>query len=139
MKENDLKVIEAHTVEIRQLVMQMALDEFGIIVKPERITVQTWWDELGLKRMFRALFTMATIEETIAEIPADWWHHFKQRWFSGRKWLRYCPIWLRVALKPKMMWVVAQHKFPELEVPNEVMGREFVHLKVVELPKVDEG
>ena len=71
------------------------------------------------------ILNVATLEEPIQEIPADWFQHFKLRWF---------PRWLKRKFPAKMVWVVAIHKFPELQIPP--LGREYVHLKVVDQDKL---
>lgn len=76
-------------------------------------------------KVIRAVLEFATQEEPIKEIPADWWQHFKLRWF---------PRWLKRWLPVQMKWVVAIHKWPELMMPS--LGREYVHLTVVDTDKL---
>ena len=68
------------------------------------------------------LLDIATQEELIAEAPATWWDAFKEQHF---------PKWLLRRFPANHIWYVAQHKFPELNLPDNVLGREFVTLKII--------
>jgi hypothetical protein len=103
---------------VRRIVAHIALDEFGVIIPPQNFLL----DE-KVKGQVRLLLALATKEETIAEIPADWWQHFKERWFSERM-LRRWPV--------RKLWVVAYHKYPELPIPD--IGREFVDVRIIPQP-----
>jgi len=101
-----------------------ALEDFGVLIDGERIR----WGVS--EKMIRALFSFATMEEPLCTYPADWWQHFKQRWFGVRLQKKF-PI--------KYREVIAMHKFPELSPPDSVLGREFVHLQVVDMDKLQKA
>lgn len=117
------------TVKLKTIGVQLALAEFGVILSPDRIKVE--WDITAVIPCLRVLLHIATQEETISEIPSGWFQAFKARWLMNPKWVRLYPKWVRRWVQPKMSWIVAVHKFPELDVPDSVMGREFVHIRVV--------
>lgn len=83
-------------------------------MSPERIVIE------GSK----VILDILTQEDEVFDYPADWWQAFKERWFT--KWLKR-----RSRVKRARVWAI--HKFPELDFPQNFVGKEFVHLKV--LPK----
>lgn len=108
------------TFKLRKLVCQTCLDA-GITMLPERFDVQVLYDEV-FKHVVRAIVKIATMEEPIHRYPADWWNMFKERYF---------PEWLKRWMPVQWKQVQAIHKFPEVNVPSTI-GREFVHLKVID-------
>ncbi len=114
---------EEFTFKVRQLATVLALDRNGIIVNPDRFIIENMGDSI------RVLLDVATQEEDIMETPSDWWQHFKLRWF---------PRWLKKRYPVKMSWISAIHQFPELDIPHNVLGREFVHLKVIDSWKLQD-
>jgi hypothetical protein len=121
---------EEFVFKMQRLVSQIALDDFGIILAPERLAIQDLAYDYMMQRAVRLILTLATQEETIAEVPIDWGQHLKQTMYL--KWGRLIPKWLRRISPVKTRWIVAIHKFPELAVPESVLGREFVHLKYID-------
>ena len=78
--------------------------------------------------MVQWLVKLLVQEETLAKYPSDWWQALKERWF--KPWmLRRWPV--------NYIEVIAVHKFPELSPPDEVLGREFVTLKLVDEDKLE--
>uniref|UniRef100_A0A6H1ZGQ6 Uncharacterized protein n=1 Tax=viral metagenome TaxID=1070528 RepID=A0A6H1ZGQ6_9ZZZZ len=105
----------------------IALDEFALIFGDGRIH----WDyiEQEGKIIIRGLLHFVTQEEHLCCYPMDWWQHAKQRWFP--KWaLRKWPV--------KKHEVMVMHKFPELDPPTSILGREFVSLRIVDMWKVQD-
>ncbi len=86
----------------------------GLIITPERFVIE------GTK----VLIDILTKEEELYRHPSTWWQMFKSVYFP--KWLlRLYPV------KYTEVWTV--HKFPELTFPTkDVLGKEFVHLKIIE-------
>ena len=78
--------------------------------------------------VFRAVVVVATMEDPLMQIPADWWQGVKERWF---------PYWLKKRFPVRYAQIVAVHKFPELDVPS-TLGKEFVHLEIVPAELVGE-
>ena len=97
---------------------KLATDKHHFIVK--RIMVRGKLDEA-----VELMLDIATQQESIMEIPADWFQHWKQRWL---------PRWLKRKYPVRMNWVYAITKFPELQVPQ--LGRSYLHLQVIDLDKL---
>jgi hypothetical protein len=74
-------------------------------------------------RLVRGILDILTYEEEIYRYPSDWWQAFKERWF---------PKWLLKQFPVKKAEVWAVHKFPELAPPDGFLGKEFVHLKIIQ-------
>lgn len=110
-------MVEEYNLKIKRLVVEAALDHH-IVVNPERIQVQ------ATESAIKTLFYFATQEDLEAEFPADWWQAFKARWFPDILKRRFPVIKTRI---------IAVHKFPELNLPDSVLGREFVHLKLLDV------
>ncbi len=70
----------------------------------------------------KAVLMVATREDFMFWYPANWWQAFKARWF---------PWWLKKWSPVQQACVTAITKYPELRIPNEMLGQEFVHLEVL--------
>lgn len=115
---------EEFTFQVQQLAEVLAMGR-GTKIAGERFDVE---EKVEATRYLIALvLDIATQEEPMMRIPADWWQAFKERWY---------PQWLKKKSPVKYKEIVAVHRFPELEVPHEVLGREFVHLKIVDVDKM---
>jgi hypothetical protein len=91
--------------------------EYDLIIR--RVVV-----EAGSKpEAVQAVLLLATMEQPIMKIPADWWQAFKQRWF---------PEWLKARFPVEWAEIEAIHKFPEVDVPWG-LGKEHVHLSLVRM------
>ena len=104
--------------KLKTIVDKLAQDKYHFIIR--RLVVHGKLDEA-----VDVILDLATINEPIREIPFDWWAHFKLRWF---------PKWLKRKFPPRMVWVVAVHRFPELQVPD--LGREYISLKTIDPDKL---
>lgn len=104
--------------KLRRIASFVALDDYGIVIDDDRPKIESVV-EAG-RDIWRAVLAVATKEETIAEVPADWWQHFKLQCFPERLKRRW-PV--------KYYWVVAYHTFPELPVPD--IGQEFVQVRII--------
>lgn len=111
---------EKLTFQLRNLFNQTTFDA-GLLINPDRLQVKSFLDGWG-RQTIRLLLPIATKEDQVFDYPADWWQAFKERWF---------PQWLlkRYPVTRNRVWAI--HKFPELNVPNEYVGREFVHFRVI--------
>ena len=106
--------------KVKQLVIQK-LVESGLNMDYHRFNQQV------NEPMVQWLVKVLVQEETLAKYPSDWWQALKERWF--KPWmLRRWPV--------RYTEVLAVHKFPELNPPDEVLGREFVTLKLVDEDKL---
>jgi len=111
---------EEFIFKVQRIWVERALD-YGILLHPERLKV-TVWDMINMDAIgIRLLLDIATQKGDTWAIPADWWQHFKQRWF---------PRWLERRFPVRTKLIGALHKFPEIDLPP--MGREFVHLRVID-------
>ena len=114
------------TFKIQRIGVEFALRYKGIRLNPERFMTTLIESKKG-EVAFRILLDVATQEEELISIPANWWQALKERVLPKRlKW------WFPVRCKE--VW--AYHKFPELGFPEEVVGREFVHLQVIDQDKL---
>lgn len=111
------------TLRVRRLVAEARLSPTQMRAL-KRVDLQSFLTKQSVE-LIRAVLDLACLEEPIQEIPADWWQHFKLRWF---------PKWLKRRFPVKMEWIAAIHKFPELDVPP--LGREYLHLRVVDSDKL---
>lgn len=101
-----------------KIIDRLATDKYNFIIR--RIVAKGKLDEA-----VELILDLATQNEPIMEVPADWFQHWKLRWL---------PRWLKRKFPPKMVWVWAIHKFPELNLPR--LGREYVHLTIVDESKL---
>lgn len=129
---NNREILEAVSSEsfkfsMKRLGVEIALDEHGLILDPDRFSIEDIVFDNG-RYMLRTLLNVATQEETIAEIPVNWWEHLKKTIYRNT----WFPRWIKRRFPVEVDWLVAVHKFPELNVPESLLGREFVHLKVVD-------
>jgi len=128
---------EDFTFRVRSVVKQVALAN-SLLVRLDRVELQHIVDDYIGNHIIRGLFRFATLEEEVFDYPdnfltrlGQWWHAFKAKKFPRRLYKRFPNVTKRV-------W--ATHKFPELNMPNELVGREFIHFRVVnedKLAKVD--
>uniref|UniRef100_A0A6M3K1Z7 Uncharacterized protein n=1 Tax=viral metagenome TaxID=1070528 RepID=A0A6M3K1Z7_9ZZZZ len=110
-------ILKEFDFRVRRIAAVVAVKDYGVVVPENRY--QVIW---GADDTARLILDIATMEEPIMEIPADWWQHFKQRWFRG---------WLTRKFPVKTKWIGAEHKFPELSIPDSLLGKEFVHLAII--------
>jgi len=114
--------MEDFNFKIKRIGVAVALHDSGILIKPDRLDVEI------TQNLLKILFNLATQEEPLHKQPADWWQHFKERWF---------PRWARHLSPVKYVEVWAAHKYPEVSVPESVLGREFVHVKIISAEEID--
>jgi hypothetical protein len=118
---------EEFTFKMQRLGTIIAIDQAGINIDPERFQIESIVGDAG-QRMLRALITIATQEETIAEIPSNLWEYIKESFYKRN----LLPKFVRRRFPVKTRWITAVHKFPELAVPGSILGREFVHLRILD-------
>ena len=126
MKLDDLISTE-HTFQLRRLTQSIALSQGGIILAPERVRFEIIEHEA--QDILRGVITYLTQEEPLCKYPANWWEAFK---------LRVFPRWLKrktPAIKMTEVWAV--HRFPELDPPESMVGREFISLHIVNQDKLE--
>lgn len=116
---------EEFTFTVRQIVNDSIIDK-ELMMDSKRLKTYSWLDII-MRPHIRSILTLATQEEEVFDYPADWFQWFKQRWFP--KWLlAHYPI------RTARIWAIS--KFPELNIPNEFVGKEFVHFRVVNEDKL---
>jgi len=115
---------------MRRFASEVSFTYKGIKIDPERFETDFTFGEGG-QVLVKLLLDVVTKEQTIEELPDGLWQHFKQSLYAKlptvitRRVTRWWPV--------KTRWVTAMHLFPELHVPEEVLGREFVSLRVVDM------
>lgn len=120
-----------YSFKMQQIAQVVALQTKGVVLQADRFKFDDHITRAG-QHLIRLVLNIATQEEDLCRYPADWWQALKERW---------SPEWLKRKTPVKWTEVIAMHKYPELSVPDSVLGREFVNLKIVEaeeLVKKDE-
>jgi len=117
---------DEQTFKLRKIAGE-SLFKSGLMMQLERLTFEQCVDEAGAKAI-RALLTIATKEEQVFDYPANWFQAFKERCF---------PRWLKKKIPVRMNRVWAIHLFPELNIPNEFVGREYVSFRVVNVDRLE--
>lgn len=109
------------TFKVRRLGSEIALRYYGVRISPERFITEVLTGRRG-ELLLRVLLHVATQDEELLKRPKTWWQMFKAQYF---------PKWLlrRFPVQMEEIWVT--HKFPELEIPEYALGREFVHLRII--------
>jgi hypothetical protein len=87
-------------------------------------------DCTAIKNTFNLMLHVATVESEIHDTPMNnlvragyWWHSFKKR----HKWLQRMFKLCSVAV-----WMIA--KYPEVSIPKELLGAEFIHFREIKIP-----
>lgn len=106
---------------VRKIFGQHVLDK-GLSISTDRLAIQVILDDWG-NRLVQGMLAIATQEDREISYPADWWQAFKFRWF---------PEWALRRWPVKRHHIIAIHKFPEVTLPNEFAGHEYVHFKVMD-------
>ena len=121
---------QEYEFKVKRLVVQRLVDK-GLIIEANRLKRQQHGDlEDYDAQLIRHILDIATQEDPLYKHPTRqnsrgmWWEYLKARWF---------PDWLLRKFPIKYEEIIAVHKFPELSLPDSLLGREFVHLKIVEL------
>lgn len=99
---------------------QLALEK-GLLIPENRLNVEVLDTEGTI--MITAMLELATLDEQVYDIPADWVSSFKLRWF---------PKWLQKRYPPKMKRIWLAHKFPEINLPTEWWGHQYVHVRLLD-------
>jgi len=114
----DKKIEKAKFAEfalrVRRIAANVALEDYHLYVPEQMFSV--------VQNGARLILNLATMETPIMDIPADWWQHTKEKFF---------PAWLKRKTPVRYTRVVAEHKFPELNLPESMLGQEFVSLKLL--------
>ena len=101
-------------LRVRRIAANLALEDYHLYVPEQMFSV--------VQNGARLILNLATLETPIMDIPADWWQHTKDRWY---------PAWLKKKFPVRKVTITAEHKLPELNLPESLLGREFVHLKLL--------
>jgi len=111
-----------------------ALDEFGILFPDGRIN----WSYLEDKGQ---VVIMGVLDIACQEEPIH--HHYGGKLYNINVWwqkfkAKHMPRWFIRRFPVNEVTIVAVHKFPELDPPASVLGREFVHLRTVDMWRVQD-
>ena len=115
---------------LKRFASEVSFTYKGLVIDPERFAIDFTFGEGG-QVLIKLLLDIATKEETIEELPDGLWQHFKQCLYAklpifiARYAIRHWPVRTR--------WITSLHLFPELRVPEEVLGKEFVSLRTVDM------
>lgn len=100
----------------------------GLSINTDRFQVRKVEDSVG-NHIIQGILLLAVQEEEVWEYPDN----FLTRW--GKKWQNFkknLPRWMRLRVPLKVHQVWAIHKYPDVNVPIEFIGSEFVHFQVKE-------
>mgnify|MGYP001574360938 FL=1 len=111
----------------------------GVRLDPERFHIQAL-EKAGFT-VVKALLDIATMEEEVADYPDNFLTRWGQKWQNQKRriprWLqKRMPKWLRKRLLLKYKRVYAMHKFPEVDIPPQMLVSEFVHFRRVNLTEL---
>ena len=122
-----------YTFRVLPIFYQVALDA-GVLLDVNRVEFDTWRD-YSLMEMMRGILRIATQEEEVFKYPENFWTRLGQRWQRAKEKTRV----LRVLMPLRWKYVWAIHKFPELNLPDDlVVGKEFVHFRIVDEKKLED-
>jgi len=111
--------IEDFSFRVHRIIGMIHLEN-SLMINQDRYKIQIV--ENFVDKMLRGMLEIATHEDQVHDYPEDWWQSCKARWF---------PDWLKRKSPVRYSRIWAVHKYPELNIPNELVGREFIHFKVV--------
>jgi len=122
-KEEALKgaVLDKLTFETRKYIVLASIAQ-GVQINPERVTVSIEENHTG-QLLGQAVVTILTQHDTLCRYPRGWFQAFKLQFYPERL-LRWFPV--------KYTHVDAEYKFPEMNPPESVLGRQFVTLKIID-------
>jgi len=111
---------------LRKIFAQCAVNR-GLKISPERYQVRAIDEGTG-KYLAEGILLLATKEEEVFDYPLNWLTKLGQKWQNLKAKM---PQWIqkRFPLEHTRIWAV--HKFPDVSVPANFFGSEFVHFKVV--------
>lgn len=124
---DDIVSNEEYLFHVRRLVGEYVVS-MSLLMDTKRFVLERVIRDHIPGEIFRGILAIATQEEEVHKYPADWWHMFKARFF---------PTWLKRKSPIRYNYVWAIHKFPELNLPNSLVGREFVHFKVIDSDELE--
>lgn len=115
------------TFRMRRIFQQVAL-EYGISPDPNRLAaMKIEQEDRAGKIIIRAMLGIATQEEEVFEFADNWMTRLGQWWWKKQKKLRARYHKLPA---PKVIKVWAVHKFPDVNVPLNLIGSEYVHFRL---------
>lgn len=129
----DFLTEEEYTFRVLPIFYQVALDA-GILIDANRVEFDTWRD-YSLIQMMRGILRIATQEDEVFKYPENFWTRLGQLWQRAKEKTRV----LRVLMPLHWKYVWAIHKFPELNLPDDlVIGKKFVHFRIVDEQKLED-
>lgn len=120
---------------LRKIFAKCAVNR-GLNIKPERYQVRAI-DEGAGRYLAEGILLLATKEEEVFDYPLNTLTKLGRKWAAFRARM---PLWLRRRFPQKWARVWAVSKFPDVNVPAQYFGSEFVHFRVIdekELEAVD--
>lgn len=131
---------EEYQFKMQRYAQIISLGKHGVRIGAERFKFDDKIDQAG-QHLVRLILDVATQEEPLVKVPANWFESLKEalvrRWnwgLAGIWFGRFVRRWWPV----RYIEYIAMHKFPEVAVPEDVLGREFVHLKVVDVEELED-
>jgi len=114
---------------LKRFASEVAFEYKGLVIDKDRFDIDFTFGEGG-QVLIKLLLDVVTKEQTIEELPDGLWQHFKQCLYA--KLPTFIARYVKRRFPVKTRWVTSLHLFPELHVPEEVLGREFVTLRTVD-------
>ncbi len=112
---------EDYSFHVRKVTNTIALDR-GLLLDANRVEIRRYVREELTSDIIQGVLSIACQDEEVFDYPSDWWEWAKERWL---------PKWLKKRYPVRMARIWAIHKYPELNVPNELVGKEYIHFRVV--------
>jgi len=98
-----------------------------LLLNEDRVKAKLYEDQQG-RLVVQGLLAIATLHEEVFEYPTDWWQAFKERWF---------PKWLLNRYPVALSHVWSYSKLPEVNIPHEYIGREYIHFQAIDERKLE--
>ena len=118
-------VLEKFVFDVHKYIILSCIAK-GVDIQPDKVAV-SYEETKGGELIGKAVIDILTLHRPLCTHPRDWWQAFKERWF---------PQWMLDRWPPRYCHVEAEYKFPEMNPPESVLGRQFVHLKVLDEDKI---
>jgi len=118
-------ILEKLTFETHKYIVLASIAQ-GIQLDPSRVRVSLEANQPG-KLLGQAVITILTQHDTLCRYPRGWFQAFK---------LQFFPEWLLRLFPVKYVHVDAVYKFPEMNPPESVLGKQFVTLRIIDEDKM---
>lgn len=134
-REEFLKCLgDTYTFQVRTIAKQVAVDN-ALLVAEDRVELQHILRDTIPTDIIRGLFHFATLEDQVFDYPNNFLTRWGQKWQTFKERRLPKKLLKKYPLKQHRVWAI--HKFPELNLPNSIVGREFVHFRVIDEDKLE--